>query len=71
MKVTYTSHTFHANETIQAVIRQYNHLSLSKDILKALMVQYNELNNYAIARPGQKVKIPVLTDIEQYRPWQW
>lgn len=59
MAINYTEHVFGANETIKAIIRKYNHMNMSGDLLDKLMVQYNELNNNQIPRPGQKVKIPL------------
>ena len=59
MTINYVEHTFGANETICAIIRKYNHMAMTDDMLTRLMVQYNELNNSQIPRPGQTAKIPI------------
>lgn len=53
------THRFGPGETIHAIIRKYNHLSMTKVMLEKLMQEFNELNNNAIPHPGEEFKIPI------------
>jgi hypothetical protein len=69
MSLEYIEHTFGPGETIQAIIRKYNHQAMTKSMLESLFIKYNELNGMVVPRPGQKVKIPLFVGfIGTYKP---
>ena len=55
------NHMFMPGETIEAIIKKVNMHSVDPNELRALMEEYNRLNNGEIPRVGKSVKIPVLS----------
>ena len=53
-------HMFMPGETIEAIIKKVNMHSVDPNELRALMEEFNRLNNGIIPKVGTAVKIPVL-----------
>ena len=57
--ITFRYHVFGPGETIHAIIRKYNHMTMSSKMLDKLVERYNELNGTTILHPGDHVMIPL------------
>ena len=52
-------HTFRHTETIDGVFRLLGRHNLSKDEIKLMRQQFNEMNGKIVPRPGMTYKIPL------------
>lgn len=57
------THTLGPNDTIDAVLKRYNHMKLTKYELDLLRREFARLNG-DIHRLGQSVTVPVIFEVE-------
>jgi hypothetical protein len=48
------------SQTINGIIRMHNNMVSDKDILEALVAEFNKVNENAVPRVGTNFKIPVI-----------
>lgn len=60
MKFDYIQHLFMPSQTINGIIRMHNNMVSDKDILEALVAEFNKVNENAVPRVGTNFKIPVI-----------
>lgn len=60
MKYNYIQHLFMPSQTINGIIKMHNNMVTDKDILDALVEEFNKVNNNAVPRVGTNFKIPVI-----------
>lgn len=61
--MNYKEFMFTTGMTIQGAIRLFNSQTLDKEVLLALVEEFNKLNNNAVPKLGISYKIPVLEKI--------
>lgn len=60
MKFDYIQHLFMPSQTINGIIRMHNNMVSDKDILEALVAEFNKVNENAVPRVGTNFNIPVI-----------
>ncbi len=60
MKFDYIQHLFMPSQTINGIIRMHNNMVSDKDIIEALVAEFNKVNENAVPRVGTNFKIPVI-----------
>ena len=53
-------HLFMPGDTVSGAIKKYNRYDVTEGEMKALLIEYRQINTDAIPRPGSAVMIPVL-----------
>lgn len=48
------------SQTINGIIRMHNNMVSDKDIIEALVAEFNKVNENAVPRVGTNFKIPVI-----------
>ncbi len=64
----HVEHKYGPGETVQAVIRKYNHLKPTQDVPKVLSDEFLKLNGTKAPRVGEKGKIPVQEKKKEAQP---
>lgn len=53
------NHMFGSGETIQAIIRKYNHMAMTPLMLNMLTEEFNNINGKIVPKPGDTMQIPI------------